>query len=57
LEIKFLRPIALNGAICATAWLEETERRKARVRCKVTDGEGNELAECASTWIALKPKV
>jgi acyl-coenzyme A thioesterase PaaI-like protein len=57
LEIKFLRPVPTGQAIIATAWVEWTERRKTRVRCVVRDQHDEKLAECASTWVAIKAKV
>lgn len=57
LEIKFLRPILTNSTVVATAWLEESEGRKAKVRCEVRDENGLELATCSSIWVAPKAKM
>ena len=57
LDVKFLKPVMLPGAVCATAWVEEQEGRKTRLRCVIKDGEGTELARCTSVWVALRPKI
>ena len=57
LEIKFLRPILTGNAVVATAWMEEVEGRKTRVRCEVRGENGEELARCSSTWVSLRANI
>lgn len=57
LEIKFLKPISTDGAVCITAWAESWEGRKSRIRCVVRDQTGADLAVCSSTWVSVKAKI
>lgn len=57
LEIRFIRPIPVERVIRATSWLEDTDRRKATLRCEIRDADGNELARCSSIWVAFKSKI
>lgn len=54
LETKFLNLIPAESVVMITAYLEGTERRKTRVRCEVTNEDGEVLAEAKSIWVSMK---
>lgn len=54
LEIKFLKPVSTDDAVCITAWVESWEGRKSRLKCVVRDQTGTDLAVCSSTWVSVK---
>ncbi|KAF5865910.1 hypothetical protein ETB97_001978 [Aspergillus alliaceus] len=57
LSVKFLRPVPVNSEVCATAWLEKIEGRKAMIRAEITGSEGERMATAESVWVVIAPKV
>ncbi|PTB66796.1 hypothetical protein BBK36DRAFT_1088900, partial [Trichoderma citrinoviride] len=57
LEIKFLKPGPINQTVLVNAWVDSVEGRKTRIKCEVRDGNGIELAQCASTWVSVRARM
>ena len=57
LEIKFIKPVLVEGNMLIKAWLEKVEGRKCRMKCEVKNSEGSVLAKCSSVWVALSSRL
>ena len=58
MNVKFLKPVPIDGEVCVTATLDNIEdRRKVKLVARMIGANGETMAIAESLWIAKQAKI
>lgn len=57
LDVRYLKPVPTESVLRVTAKVESFNGRKTKIRCHLTNEQGQVFATCESTWVATKPSL